>query len=404
MGIRVGVFFGGRSVEHEVSVISAIQAMNAFDRSRYDVFPVYIDRAGDMRMGPGLDDIASYRDIPALVKRCRRFLCLGDGGRFYLTPYHSHGGFGLGGRVEIDVAFPVVHGTTVEDGDLQGLFKTVGIPFVGCDVTASALGMDKYYMKAALRFAGLPVLDCVRLSAREYFEDSAGALSRIEEAAAYPAIVKPVNLGSSVGIGKASDREGLREALEHAFLFANAVVAERAVVDLREINCAVLGDDDVAEASECEEPLNTDAILSYSDKYGSGGKGGGKGMSGARRRLPADIPVDVRARIRDLAVETFRAIGANGVSRVDFLMDGASGEIWVNEINTIPGSLAFYLFEKVGVSYSELLHRLVDLAFKRRRSAAQLSYAFETDILSNFVPGGSKGTKAPERGAAAAGC
>lgn len=391
MGIRVGVFFGGKSVEHEVSIISAMQAIRAFDRRKYDITPVYIGRDGYFHVGEGLDRIESFRNLPALLAKCRRVLCVRDGGRFLLVRYpFNRWGNSVAG--ELDVAFPVVHGTTVEDGDLQGYFKTLGLPFVGCDVTASALGMDKYYMKAALKYAGLPVLDAVRISAKRFFAGAEAVMDAVERGTAYPLIVKPVNLGSSVGIMKAERRNGLREALEYAFTFANTALAERAVTDLREINCAVLGDGDAAEASECEEPLNSDAILSYADKYGSGGKSGGKGMSGARRKLPADLRPEERERIRGLAVRAFQALGCNGVARVDFLLDRSSGEVWVNELNTIPGSLAFYLFEKVGVPYPELLERLVGLALKRERDNADISFTYDTDILSNF-PSGSKGAK-----------
>ncbi len=393
MGIRLGVFFGGRSVEHEVSIISAMQAIRAFDKAKYDVTPIYIAKNGDMHAGDGLDDIGSYRDIPALLARARRVVLIRDSGRFLLQNYPPKR-FRPGRGVELDFAFPVVHGTTVEDGDLQGWFKTIGIPFAGCDVTASALGMDKCHMKTVFRAAGIPVLDALRIRSRAFFEDPAATLRAVEAFSPCPVIVKPVNLGSSVGIGKASSGGEIRDALEHAFLFAGAALVERAIADLREINCAVLGDEDEAVPSECEEPINTDAILSYADKYGSGRKAGAgaKGMSGAKRKLPADIPPETRQRIQELAVRSFRALGANGVARIDFLMDRASGEIWVNEINTTPGSLAFYLFEKAGIPYPSLLDRMVSLGLKRQREADSVTREFETNILADFASG-SKGAK-----------
>lgn len=392
MGIRLGVFFGGRSVEHEVSIISALQAIRFFDKTKYDVTPVYITRDGDFRVGDELDRIETFRDIPALIASSRRVVLVHDNGRFFLRRYPQKR-FGNSMEGELDLAFPIVHGTTVEDGDLQGYFKTAGIPFAGCDVTASAIGMDKYYMKAVLRYNGLPVLDGERIHAKTFFTDPAATITDVEAFAFYPVIVKPVNLGSSVGIRKASNAAELREALEYAFTFTNTALVERAIENLREINCAVLGDDDAAEASECEEPFNTDAILSYTDKYGDGDKHGGKGMASAKRRLPADLPSDLREKIRDLAVRTFQALGANGVARVDFLLDAANGGVWVNEINTIPGSLAFYLFEKVGMPYPVLLDRMVGLALKRRRQTEGITYSYETNILSSFS-GGAKGGKA----------
>jgi D-alanine-D-alanine ligase len=392
MAIRVGVFFGGRSVEHEVSIISAIQAVNAFDASKYNVTPVYCARDGDMYVGEKIGDINAYRDIPALLKMSKRVICVRDAGRFMLAYYPAKL---LGNRfhAEIDVAFPIAHGTNVEDGALQGFFRTLGVPFAGPDVTASAVGMDKYVQKLVLRDNGIPVLDCGRVFVKDYFSDAGAVIEDIENRIGYPMIVKPVNLGSSIGIRTASGAKGLKEALDYAFLYSDAALAERLVPNLREINCAVLGDGESAIASECEEPMGMDEILSYEDKYVSGEKSGGKGMSSLKRVLPANIPPETRERIRDLAVRAFRALCCAGVARLDFSMDASSGEVWLNEINTIPGSLSFYLWEPVGLPYRELLDRLVDLAFKRERENAGIAYSFETNILTSLSPGSIKSGK-----------
>jgi D-alanine-D-alanine ligase len=392
MGIRVGVFFGGMSVEHEVSIISAIQAINAFDASKYDVVPVYCARDGDMYVGEKVGGINEYREIPALVKRSKRVICVRDAGRFMLA-YYPAKRFGRAFHAEIDVAFPIVHGTNVEDGALQGFFRTLGVPFVGPDVTASAIGMDKYVQKAVLRDNGIPVMDCRRAFVKEYFADSGAVIRDMETRIGYPMIVKPVNLGSSIGIKPATDARGLKEALDYAFLYSDAALAERLFPNLREINCAVLGDQESAIASECEEPIGADEILSYEDKYVSGGKGGGKGMNSAKRVLPADIPPETRERVRDLSVRAFNALCCCGVARLDFLMDASGGEVWLNEINTIPGSLSFYLWEPVGLPYRELLDRLVGLALKRERERAGIAYSFETNILANMNPGSLKSAK-----------
>jgi D-alanine-D-alanine ligase len=390
MKIRVGVFFGGRSVEHEISIISAVQAIYAFDRTKYDVVPVYITKSGDLYVGGGLDKIEKYRDIPALLKESRRVFFHRDGDRFLLVQYPMKR-FGNSVQAEIDVAFPITHGTNVEDGALQGYLKTFSIPFVGSDVAASAVGMDKYLMKAICKENDLPVLDCRRVYVKTFYGDKEGAVAGVEGGIPYPMIVKPVNLGSSVGIRRVGDTRELREALGHAFQFADTALVEPAVRNLREINCSVLGDRESAAASECEEPINHDAILSYEDKYLSGGKT--KGMSAAKRKLPADVPPEVRQRVRELAVETFQLLGCSGVARIDFLMDADSGEIWINEINTIPGSLSFYLWEPVGVSYAQLLDELVRLAFKRRREESEILYSFDANILAQFEAGGFKGEK-----------
>lgn len=291
----------------------------------------------------------------------------------------------------------MVHGTNVEDGTLMGYLEMLNVPYAACDVTSSALGMDKYQMKAALRQAGLPVLDALQIGGREYAENGGAVLERIEEKIGYPLIVKPVNLGSSVGISKAKDRTALEAALDTAFGFSSRVLVEKAVQNLREINCAVLGDAEEAQASVCEEPLNATDILSYQDKYMSGGKsaksGAKGGMSSLARRCPADIPEELTRRVQELAVATFQALGCLGVSRIDFLNDRETGELWVNEINTIPGSLAFYLWEAAGVPFAELLDRMLSLAFKRQRQRAALTFSYDVNLLAGVSLGGAKGAK-----------
>ena len=349
MKTTVAVFFGGRSVEHEVSIISGIQAFAALDRAKYDVLPVYISKDSRFYTGPHMGDIESYKDMKSCMEKAVRVLLVPEDGRVSLVRYPMKK-FGNNILGAFDVAMPVVHGTNVEDGTLMGMLEMLGVPYTGCDLTSSAAGMDKYLMKAALKQAGLPVLDAVVFSAREYLQDPAAGCDAAETKFAYPVIVKPVNLGSSVGISYAADRAALEKALDNAFGFASRVLVEPAVQNLREINCAVLGDADDAEASVCEEPAGCDEILSYKDKYLSGGKGakagGAKtaGMSSLKRRCPADIPEELAQRVRHLAVDTFRALGCSGVARIDFLNDTLSGALWVNEINTIPGSLSFYLW------------------------------------------------------------
>lgn len=385
MKIKIGLFFGGRSVEHEVSVISGIQALNNFDKSKYDVIPIYITRRSEFYAGERIGQIESYRDIPALLKDSVRVTPVKNGDRVELARWK-------GGRLTkkiydyIDVAFPVVHGTNVEDGALQGFFRTLCIPFAGCDVGASALGMDKYAQKLLFRAAGVPVVEGLKF---DIGDDRGAIIRRTEEKLGFPVIVKPLQLGSSVGIGLAADAGELADAVEYAFGFDSAIIVERAVENLREINCSVLGDHEQARASECEEPVSGGGgILSYEDKYVGGGKGG-KGMSGSKRLLPAPIPEPLREKIKQYAVTAFGALGCSGVARIDFLMDGKTNEIWANEINTTPGSLAFYLWEATGLKYEKLLDEMVNLALKRERERAAANTAIETGILANFN-GGTK--------------
>ena len=397
MKTKVAVLFGGKTVEHEVSVISGIQAIMAMDTDKYEVIPVYLTKDNEMYTGEGMGDISAYKDIPALLKRSQRVIMVNEGGRVQLVPYPAKV-FGAK-PVQIDIAFPVVHGTNVEDGALQGYLKTVGIPFVGPDVLSSAISMDKYVTKAVLKDAGVPVLDAKVYTLADYAEMDA-LIGDAEEVVGYPIIVKPVNLGSSVGISVAKSRDELVRALDDAFMYATRVLVEHAIEELREINCSVMGDENGAEASECEEPLTSGEILSYEDKYvnGGGGKKGGAKSSGSKgagmanlsRKIPADLTPEKREEIREMAVRAFKALGCCGVSRIDFMIDNSTGELYFNEINPIPGSLAFYLWEPVGVPYSELLDRIIQLALKRMRTEEALTFTFDTNILANADLGGGK--------------
>ena len=394
MKTRIALMYGGRSVEHEVSVISGIQAYMAIDKEKYDITPVYLTKNNEMYVGEDIGRIESYRDIPALLNRSTRVIMINEGDGVHMVS-HKAGLFGKKTDIPVDLAFPVVHGTNVEDGALQGYFKTLGLPFVGCDVTASAVGMDKYVQKAVLKDNGIPVLDSFIYTMADY-EKMESLMDDIEKNIGYPAIIKPFNAGSSVGITVAKDRSELSKAIDEAYSYARKIIAEHAITKLREINCAVLGDENVAEASEIEEPLHSKDILSYEDKYCSGGgkkTGSSQGMAGVSRKIPAEVSPEMREEIRAMAVKSFQKLGCNGVARIDFMIDEETGKFYYNEINTIPGSLAFYLWEALGMKYKEQLDRMVELALKRVREEAAVTYSFDTNILSGAVLGGSKAGK-----------
>jgi len=399
MKITVAVLFGGKSVEHEISVISALQALTQIDKEKYDLVPIYISKQNKMYVGKEIGNIESYKNVDALIKNSRQVILTNINNRVCVVDVP------LTRRSErksvpIDVVFPIVHGTNVEDGALQGFLKTLGVPFVGCDVLASAVGMDKHIMKLVFQDAGIPVLDCICFLKTDFFDSEQTVIESIERKYTYPVIIKPVNLGSSVGISKANNRDELIEALDLAFQFAPKVLVEKAITALREINCSVLGDIYEAEASECEEPLNATDILSYSDKYMGGGKskGGSKGMASLSRKIPADITEDLRTRIRELAVKAFQALGGNGVARIDFMIDTSDDSVYLNEINTIPGSLSFYLWEALGMPYQTLLDRMIQLALKREREESDIVYSFDTNVLENCSFGGAKSSKTGKLG------
>ena len=395
---KVAVLFGGNSVEHEVSVISGLQAFHALDREKYEPIPLYITKDNQFYTGEMIGDIKAYKKLKALLENSVRVLPVkSDEGGVDLIRYPFKK-FGNNLIDNFEVALPVVHGTNVEDGTLMGMLEMLGVPYASCDVTASALGMDKGYMKSALQAAGVPVLPAREITGQDYAANGAKLVAELEEQFGYPMIVKPVNLGSSVGISLAKDHEGLINALDLASGFAARILVERAVQNLREINCAVLGDIYEAQASACEEPLNATDILSYQDKYMSGGKGGTKGgksggMSDLKRRCPADIPDEMTQTVKELAVQTFKALGCLGVARIDFLNDKETGELWVNEINTIPGSLSFYLWEEEGMSFAELLDKMIALAFKRQREREALMFSIDSNLLAGAADGLSLGKK-----------
>ncbi len=396
MKTKVAVLFGGRSVEHEVSIITGIQAFCALDRDKYDPIPLYISKDNRFYTGEALGKIETYRDMKACLQAATQVLLVPseNGVDMVRHPAKKFGNNLIG---SFEVALPAVHGTNVEDGTLMGMLEMLRIPYAACDVMSSAIGMDKYLMKAALNHAGIPVLPALRFSGKEYALNGEAVAERIENGIGYPVIVKPVNLGSSVGISRADDREKLMTALDEAFVFSASVLVEKAVTPLREINCAVLGDADGARPSVCEEPINSDEILSYRDKYLSGGKssksGKSGGMSDLKRRCPADIPDEMTSKVQSLAVKTFRALGCAGVARIDFLNNPETEELWVNEINTIPGSLAFYLWEATGLPFDKLLDEMITLAFKRHRSREALNFNYDTNLLSSVSLGGAKGSK-----------
>ena len=399
--IRAGVFFGGPSVEHEVSVITAMQAIQAMDPQRYEVIPVYTTKNGELYTGAHLAQLESYRNIPEALKQAQKVV-LQKEGKDVVLMLAKQKRFGSSIVATLDVALPIYHGTGGEDGVMQAHFERLGLPYTGPDVTSSAIGMDKWASKAMFKLHGVPCVEGVKVTQSQYFTDPEAAAQTIEKAVGYPAIIKPYNLGSSVGIHKCRDRASLLEGLEDAFLYSQAVLAERAVQNLREINCAVLGDAEEARASVCEEPLNATDILTYADKYQSGGKtgktgaksgGGSKGMQSLARVVPADLSPEMTEKVQQLAMDAFRSIGACGCSRIDFLLDNQTGELFANEINTIPGSLAFYLWEKSGLDFTQLMDEMIRLALKRQRQQSLLHRSFETNLLQHAQIGGAKNGK-----------
>ncbi len=392
MKTNIAVFFGCRSVEHEVSIISAVQAMRAINRDKYDVTPVYVAKDGTMYSGDNLFEIENFRDMKTLKETAKKVTFIREGSGVVMH-FLEQKIFKKVPDKAIDLAFPIVHGTNCEDGTMAGYFEFLGLPYISCDVLSAAVGMDKAVFKDVLRAAELPVLDCIRFRAREYTLNKQAITDEIKSKVGFPLIVKPINLGSSVGITKVNSDTELDEAIRLGISFSDAILVEKAICNLREINCSVLGDSDDCVSSVCEEPFMNDEILSYEDKYMGGAKGeASKGMASLGRKIPADIPTEKSDEIRALSCKIFKAIGASGVVRIDFLLDVDTDTVYANEINTIPGSLAFYLWEATGIKYTDMLDKLVEIAFRRQRNRDNLTFTIDTNILSG-VSFGSKGAK-----------
>lgn len=394
MKTNIGVFFGGRSTEHEISVISASQAMHAINRDKYDVTPIYISKQGKWYTGEALLDIANYRDVPALLAKVEEVYmepCYGD----YNLYKKKKSMFGSNVLTHLDVVIPVLHGSNGEDGIFEGVLESIGIPFAGCNTLSSANGMDKITMKMILQACDIPVVDYVWFTDKQWYAQRDALIKKIEDKIGYPVIVKPANLGSSVGIGRATNREELIEKVDGAEIYSTRIIVEDMVEDLQEINCSVLGDCDEYQASVLEEPIKSGEILSYEDKY-MGGTKGAKGMQASQKRIPAELPEEETKRIQYLATETFRVLSCHGVSRVDVIVDRKTRDIYVNEINTIPGSLSFYLWEATGISFEQLMDRLVQLALKRKREMGLKTVSYDHNIFS--LGKGLKGGKMGKMG------
>lgn len=397
MKTNIGVFFGGRSTEHEISVISASQAMHAINRDRFDVTPIYISKEGRWWTGDALFDVSNYRDIKKLLSQCTEVFMRPVYGDYQLYPANPPKGL-FAKKIELprlDVVIPVLHGSNGEDGVFEGVLESIGIPFAGCNTLSSANGMDKITMKQILEANDIPVVKYVWFTDKQWYSDRDALISKIEEKLGYPVIVKPANLGSSVGIGRAADRNSLIECVEDAERYSTRIIVEDMVENLQEINCSVLGDCDDCRPSVLEEPIKSGEILSYQDKY-MGGTKGAKGMQASQKRIPAELPKEETERIQHLACETFRVLSCHGVSRVDVIVDADTRDIYVNEINTIPGSLSFYLWEATGLSFGKLMDQLVALALKRKRESAMKTVSYDQNIFSlgGGVKGGLKGSKA----------
>jgi D-alanine-D-alanine ligase len=380
--LSVGVLFGGRSVEHEVSVVTGHQVMEALE-GHHDIVPIYVTKEGAWFSSPALNDLSVYLE--------NRWEAVGE--EVILAPTRGSGGLRVpGGRlrgsrtIPLDVVIPAIHGTYGEDGTLQGLLELADLPYTGSGVVASAVGMDKVMMKAAFEAAGLPTVPYLLVTSDELDSQSEQTLHRCEETIGFPAFVKPCRLGSSVGISKARDRSSLSEALEVARRYDRRIVVEKSIEGCIEINCSVLGGGSrVPRASVCDQPIPWEEFLSFSDKYMRGGKASKVGgMAAQERIIPAPISPELADRVQANAIAAFMAVDASGVARVDCFLNEATGDTWVMEINTAPGSFSFYMWEPTGLSFRDLMAELIEIALDTHAAKSELLFSFDSGMLEGM--------------------
>jgi D-alanine-D-alanine ligase len=373
---QIAVVFGSRSVEHEVSIITAMQVMRALNPDAYDVIPIYIAKTGEWYTGATLKDLATFKKLNlAELEKVQLML---DPASPHLFRTQGKGLFVKERGIHVYVVFPAMHGTNGEDGTLQGLLELTGVPYVGAGVLGSAVGMDKVLMKAAFEQNNLPVVSYLWVLRSQLKKKQEEVLAWIEGNLRYPLFVKPANLGSSVGISRARNRDELQFALDVAGHYDRKLLVEEAVEAAREINCAVMGNEELV-ASACEEPISWESFLSYDDKYLHGQAG--KGMKGSRRRVPADIPDELTHEIQDLAIKAFRAVDCRGIARVDLLVDRETQAVYLNEVNTLPGSMSFYLWQPLGLTPSQVVDNLIQLAIEAAEDKARTTFSYDSNLL-----------------------
>ena len=394
--MQLGVIFGSRTYEHEVAIISAVQLMRNVNREKYDVIPIYISQKGEWFTGDALMDIKTYTPFDPFMKGILPVhldLTAGSGALLHYEPAKGL----LGGGKEkvvarLDCVIPVMHGLHGEDGSLQGLLELADIPYSSTGVTGSAVGMDKITMKRFFRGMGYPVLPDCAMTRAQWEQDQAACVKRVEEALPYPVFVKPACLGSSIGVSRADDRAALMDALNLGFSYDRRVLIEQGLDKPIEVNCSVLGYDGKRRTSVLEMPNSGAGFLDFSEKYLAGSTGS-KGMASLKRIVPAPIGEELTHALQALSLDIFDAMDCKGVVRIDYMLDRHSDHYYITEINTIPGSLAYYLWAETGLPYSQLIDEMVDCALRAFAEKKRNSFAFSSDILSGVVLGGKKGGK-----------
>ncbi len=372
----IAVIFGGRSAEHDVSIITAhtpiIQSLLAM--GQFDVWPIYIAKDGSWYSDKAMNDLSYFKQdsFQANLAKQKKVRILFDNGLKIIWPSIRSK------TVRVDIAFPAMHGTFGEDGSLMGFLRIAGIPFVGCDLFASAVAMDKVLTKQVLAAESISVVPYVWFTKNDWEINRSIWIEKIAKLN-WPVFVKPVHLGSSIAITKVKQSSELENAIEVAFHYDDKVLVEESVENLIEVTLPIIGNEELRLAA-IERPLNKTEFFDFSDKYLSGNKKSG-GTNNQYSEIPANIDKELAKQVENLGKRTYRTLGCSGIARIDFLIDGASKQVYVNEVNTLPGSLYHHNWKKVGVSGVELITKLIVLAEERFASQQKTTYVFDSDIL-----------------------
>lgn len=373
----VAVIYGGKSAEHDISIITGVQAIAGLDKKRYHVLPIYLSKNNEFFIGKNMEKISAYVDFEHQkgLKRVqfsagRRLILVQKRRKFV---YYA----------QIDVALVCCHGLSGEDGNLQGLLTLAGIPYTSAGTFGSSLCMDKIASKTIFQSIGIRTADFVWFSRKDYEENEEKVLKKINKKLTYPLMVKPANLGSSIGISKCNTGEDLKQAIEVALAYDSRILVENALQNAREINLSVLGNSLRHEFSVMEEPKKWDEFLSFEDKYL---------RKNDLRKIDVALPEKIKNKIEKMSAKVFKEFALCGVVRIDFLLDG--DDVYMNEINTIPGSLAAYLWKPKGMSFSKLLNRLIDLAEEQFKERELTTFSYQSPALINFETTSGKGGKA----------
>lgn len=387
--LNIAVIFGGKSVEHDVSIVSAQIAIEDLKKNgKYEITPIYITKQGEWVCGEELNKIEPFKDLKLISQKAKKIdLKLDSASNKALIQWKES--FFKKQVKKIDVIFPVMHGTYGEDGSIAGFCEMIQVPYVGCGILAGALCMNKIAAKQIFAANNIPSVKNLRFDTDEWKKDSENIYNQIEKELKYPIFVKPANLGSSIGISKAVDAKTLKLAFEVAAHYDSKIIVEEGVSNLMEVNCAVLGNDEPL-ASVLEEPVSAQDFLNFEEKYISKG-GSMSGKSKSKVKIPAPLDENKTKEIQNLAIQVFKILNCSGIARVDFLLDKDDDyKIYVNEVNPMPGTLHQHLWKASGIEPEDLVEKLINLAIEKFNKKQEYTYTFDSDILNKIGSGGIK--------------